>query len=253
MKKEFLHPFLVIFAIIAGEAMIYIGDVLLGLVVHLLTLLAIIFKIIFSNLEIRIKNMLQGLILVILLRVVNLSTLQFFTVTVQYSIIYGIMFIPIYMTIKNQQISAKELGINFKKLYIYLPIAIIIGGIMAIIEYNILNPKSLIEDINTPNIIIITILMFIFIGPVEEIIFRPILQTRIEKLLGPKYGILLSGGLFGVMHVSYGIIEMMFTTIFGIILGDIFQKTKSLPFIIVAHGTANVILFGVLSKTLIAI
>lgn len=253
MKKDFLPPFLVIFAIIVGEMTLYIGDVLLGLVIHLLSLLAIIFKIIFGDLDIKIKNILQGLILVILLRAVNLSIPQFFTTTIQYSMIYGIMFIPIYMTIKNQNISAKDLGINFKKFHIYLPIAIILGSIIAVIEYKISNPIHLIEDVNIPNIIIIAILMFIFIGPVEEIIFRSILLSRVEKLFDPKYGILLSGGIFGIMHMSYGIIEILFTTIFGIILGDIFQKTRSLPFIVVTHGTANVILFVVLSKSLITI
>ena len=71
--------------------------------------------------------------------------------------------------------------------------------------------------------------MFVFIGITEELIFRSILQTRFEKILGLRYGLLLTGGIFGMMHVSYGILdEILFAIIFGIFIGYIFQKTKNL-------------------------
>jgi membrane protease YdiL (CAAX protease family) len=92
----------------------------------------------------------------------------------------------------------------------------------------------------------LTIVMFVFVGAVEELIFRCILQTRLEKALGLKSGILLSGALFGIMHSSYGILnEILFASIFGIILGFIFQRTRSFPFILLIHGCANVLLFGI--------
>lgn len=255
MKKDLLAPLLAIFAIIDGELIIYSGNILPGLGIHLVSLLTIILIIIFGTLDIKTKNLLQSLTLIILLRIANISMPQLFALTLlQYSMVYGVMFIPIYLVVKNQHISSKELGVNFKRFYLYLPIAIVIGIIMAIIEYKILNPMPLIENINIANIILITIVMFVFIGSVEEIIFRPILQTRIEKVLGTSYGILLSGGLFGIMHASYGIIEeVAFATTFGIIMGYIFQKTRNLPFIITIHGMSNVTLFVVLSKNILII
>lgn len=220
-------------------------DYAIGLGIHLINLLAIILLITFSDLDLKVKNVLQSLILVILLRVVNLSVPQFFTIAIlQYPIIYGIMFIPIYSVIKSQYVSYKELGIDFKKLHIYLPIAIVIGIVMALIEYSILGASPLIEKLRPSDIAIIVIVMFVFVATVEEIIFRSILQTRIEKVFGLKSGILLSGGIFGIMHASYGIYsEVVFATIFGILLSYIFQKTRSLPFIVSIHGIANVTLF----------
>lgn len=217
----------------------------IGIGIHLINLLAIILLITFGNIKLEIKNILQSLLLVILLRVVNLSVPQFFSVEIfQYPIIYGIMFIPIYLVIKSQYISFNELGINFKRLYIYLPIAIVIGAMMAMVEYNILDISSIIEKFELSDIIIIIIVMFVFIATVEEVIFRSILQTRIEKVFGSKNGILLSGGIFGIMCVSYGIYsEIIFAIIFGILLSYIFQKTRSLPFIISIRGITNVILF----------
>lgn len=245
MKKWTYVPIL---GLIAGELLIFNGNIYSGFGIHIINLLFITLLIIFGNLNLDIKNVLQGLILVTLLRVVNLSMPQFFTTTLlQYPLIYGVMFIPIYNTIKNQQISSKELGINFDKLHIYLPMAILIGTIMAIIEYRIISPVALIDNIRFSNIALIAIIMIVFIGTVEEIIFRPILQTRLAKIFGLRYGILLSGAIFGIMHSTYGILnEILFATIFGIILGYIFHKTKSLPFTGTIHGVTNIMLFGIL-------
>lgn len=245
MKKWTYIPIL---SLIAGELLIFNGNIFPGLGIHIINLMLIILLIIFGNLNLDIKNVLQGLTLVILLRVVNLSMPQFFTTTLlQYPLVYGVMFIPIYNTVKNQQISSKELGINFNKFYIYLPIAILIGIVMAIIEYGILGSTALIDNIRFSNIALITIIMTVFIGTVEGIIFGPILQTRLKNVFGLRYGILLTGVIFGIMHSTYGIVnEILFATIFGIVLGYIFQKTRNLPFTVSILGVTNIMLFGIL-------
>lgn len=245
MRKEISIPIL---GIIAGEFIMFYDQILAGLEIHIINFLVIILIIIFGNLSLKEKNILQSLTLLILLRMINLSTPQFFTnILVQYPLIYGIMFIPIYMMIKKQQISHIDIGINFRKIYMYIPVAIGIGVVMSIVEYRIIDPVPLIENIRFSDIALISIVMFVFIGITEELIFRSILQTRLEKIIGLRYGLLLTGVIFGAMHVSYGILdEILFATIFGIILGYIFQKTRNLLLITSIHGTTNVVLFGIL-------
>ena len=245
MKKEMFIPIIVI---IAGELIMLSGNMLTGLGIHIVNFLAIILIIIFGNLSLKEKNVLQSLTLLILLRMINLSIPQFFTTTLmQYPLIYGIMFIPIYMTIRNQNISISDIGINYRKLYIYVPIAIGIGIIAAIIENRIIDPIGLIENIRFSDIALISIVMFIFIGATEELIFRSILQTRLEKLLGLRYGLLVTGVIFGMMHGSYELIdEILFATIFGITIGYIFQKTRNIVLVTSIHGATNVALFGIL-------
>lgn len=245
MKKEISIPIL---GIITGEFIMFYGQILTGLGMHIINFLAIILIIIFSKLSLKEENVLQSLTLLILLRMINLSTPQFFTTSlVQYPLIYGVMFLPIYITIKNQQISYNDIGINFRKLYIYIPIAIGIGIIASIIEYRIIDPIGLITKIRFSDIALISMVMFFFVGFTEELIFRSILQTRLEKILGLRYGLLLTGGIFGILHMSYGILdEILFAIIFGIVLGYIFQKTRNLLFMTSIHGTTNVILFGIL-------
>jgi membrane protease YdiL (CAAX protease family) len=251
MKKEIILASL---GICVGEMNIFLGHIYLGIVMHIISLqiltLAIIFGQFSSDIEnvFHIKNVFQSLLLLLLLRIVNIAMPQFFTNTLLwYSLIYGVMFLPIYFIIKNQRITTTELGLDFRRLHIYLPFALLIGTVAALFERRIINPLPFIENINISSLFTLTIIMFVFVGAVEELIFRSILQTRLEKALGLKSGILLSGALFGIMHSSYGILnEILFATIFGIILSYIFQRTRSFPFILLIHGSANVLLFGFL-------
>ena len=245
MRKEILLPAL---GIAAGEFMMFFGYVYIGLAIHIINLQAVTLAIVFGAYSPDIKNALQSLLLVLQMRIINLAMPQFFTISLLwYPLIYGVMFLHIYYIVKNQQMSLKDIGINFQKLHIYLPIALLIGASMALIENYILHPGAMIENINLSNIILITTVMFVFVGGVEELIFRSILQTRSEKLFGSNYGILFSGILFGIMHSGYGLVsEMIFAGIFGMVLGYIFQKTRSFPFILMIHGFANVLLFGIL-------
>jgi membrane protease YdiL (CAAX protease family) len=245
MRKEVYLPIL---GIALGELMMFSGHVYIGLAIHIINLQAIILTLIFSKSTPEIKNVLYSLILLLQMRIINLAMPQFFTNTLLwYPLVYGVMFIPVYSIIKSQEISSKELGIDFGRLYIYLPAALLIGTVMAMLEFQILHPAPLIRNVTFSNLFMLALVMFVFVGTVEELIFRSILQTRVQKLLGLKYGLLVSGIMFGIMHSGYGLInEILFASFFGLILGYIFQKTNSFPFILVVHGTANILLFGIL-------
>lgn len=245
MKKEI---FLASLGIGVGEINIFLGHVYPGIAMHIINLQILTLAIIFGRFSSDIKNVFQSLLLLLLLRIINIAMPQFFTTTLLwYSLIYGVMFLPIYIIIKNQEITPVELGMDFSRLHIYLPAAVLIGTVAALFERRIINPGPLIDNINISSLLMLTIIMFVFVGAVEELIFRSILQTRLEKALGLKSGILLSGALFGIMHSSYGILnEIVFASIFGIVLGYIFQKTRSFPLILIIHGYANVLLFGLI-------
>jgi membrane protease YdiL (CAAX protease family) len=245
MKKEIYIPVL---GIVVGELLLFFGHVSLSLAAYVINLQAITLALILGNSTLPVKNALQSLLLLILLRIINLSMPHFFTsALLWYPLVYGVMFIPIYSIIKNQQISSEEIGADFRRLHIYIPAAILIGAAVALPEYSILHPQSLIENIKPQNIVLITTTMLVFVGAVEELIFRSILQTRLENVIGLKYGLLVSAILFGVMHAGYGIAkEVLFAILFGIVIGYIFQKTRSYPFILIIHSVANVFLFGLL-------
>ncbi len=245
MKREIYLPIL---GIAVGEMMIFSGQVITGLLIHIINFQAIILFLIFSDTLLDNKKVLQSLILVLLIRIINLAMPQFFTGALSmYPITYGVIFIPIYTIIKNQHISLNEMGIGFRHQFFFLPAALLIGSVTAVIEYRILNPPALIQSFQLSNIIFISIVMFFFVGAVEELVFRSILQTRLEKVFGLQSGLILSGFLFGIMYSVYGLVsEILFAGFFGLVIGYIFQKTRSFPFILMIHGTANVLLYGIL-------
>lgn len=246
-KKELYLPIL---GIVAGEIIMFSGQVIIGLLIYIINLLAIILFLIFSNTDTFSvnKKVLQSLVLVLLIRIINLAAPQFFTGDLlMYPMIYGIMFIPIYIIIKNQHISLKEIGIDFKHQSFFFPAALLIGSATAMLEYRILNPPALIQSLQLSNIILIAIVMFFFVGAVEELMFRSILLTRLEEVFGLRSGLILSGFLFGIMHSVYGLVpEILFAGFFGLVIGYIFQRTRSFPFILMIHGTSNVLLYGIL-------
>ena len=89
--------------------------------------------------------------------------------------------------------------------------------------------------------------MIFFVGLVEELIFRSIIQTRLEQALSAIESILITSFLFGLMHSGYGTFyEILYTGFVGLFMGFAFYKTRSLPFVAVLHGLVNVFLFGIL-------
>jgi len=245
MKNEI---YLTILGIAAGEIMMLSGHVYMGLVLHVINLQAITLALIFSDLSIEKKNLIQTMLLLIQMRILNLAMPQFFTTKLLwYPLVYGVMFISIYYVTKQQNITSKDIGIDFNRWYLYIPLALLIAAAMAMLEFKILDPVALIANLKIQNILLISIVMFIFVAAIEELIFRSLLQTRLQSVFGANKGVLYGAGLFGIMHSGYGLMnEILFATFFGAVLGFIFQKTRSFPFILIIHGTANVFLFGIL-------
>ncbi len=245
MKKEIYLPIL---GIAAGEIMMLSGHVYMGLVFHVINLQAITLALIFSDLSIEKKNLIQTLLLLLQMRILNLAMPQFFTTKLLwYPLVYGVMFISIYYVTKQQNITSKDIGIDFNRWYLYIPLALLIAASMAMLEFKILDPVPLIKNLKIQNLLLISIVMFIFVAAIEELIFRSLLQTRLQSVFGINKGLLLGAALFGIMHSGYGNVdEVLFATFFGAVLGFIFQKTRSFPFILIIHGTANVFLFGIL-------
>jgi membrane protease YdiL (CAAX protease family) len=233
--------------------MMFSGHFLIGQAVHVINMLAITLALVLSDFSHEKKNMLQSLLLLPQMRIINLAMPQFFTPTLlMYPLLYGVMYISIIYVKGHQNITTKEIGLNLARWYYYIPLGLIMGAGMAMIEFRIVHPVAMIANLKFENILLLSTVMIFFVAAVEELIFRSILQTRLQTVFGTISGILIAGSLFGIMHAGYGdTIEVLFATFFGIVLGFIFDKTKSFPFIVVIHGTANVLLFGVLPIILI--
>lgn len=241
MKK---YEILSIFLILIAEVLLFSGYRIASISIHSLNILTVIVIVIMK----KDFKLVQALSLVSLLRIVNTSMPIFFSFTIYwFSSLYGIMFFPIILLIKNQGLNLREIGITTKGIYLW-PVAVIIGAGLGLIESYVLRfPEALIPGFTPIEIFKLSIVMLFFIGIVEEVIFRSLLQQRLEEKIGLAKGLLVASLIFGFMHSGYSNYnEILFASFAGMVLGFCFQRTRSLPFVVIAHGFNNIILFGVL-------
>ena len=182
-----------------------------------------------------------------LFRIVNVATPLALDFLVFVTMSYGFLLVAVFIFIHVNRITWTDLGVTFKNAHIFIPLAVLIGFILAPLEFWILGPPAWIPTPTVYNIIILTLVMIFFVGLAEELMFRALIQTSLERLLSPRLGLILTSVLFGIMHgVWTSYMELVFTFAAGMLFGYLFQRTRNLPFIAVLHGVEDVILFGLL-------
>ena len=236
-----------ILAIIVAELLLYMGKQPAGILLHVMIPLGLAI----STMWIRESNVsfcLEALALLPVLRLVNISMPVFLpTKLYLYIFIYAPLIIPVFFIMRHQRIALKEIGVTLDNLYLYIPIALVVGYMIGLGEYSIIHAGSLIPDTSALSIFKLSFVMLFFVGLVEELIFRSLLQTRLEASFGMVKGLLISGLLFGMMHSGYGeAYELLMTGFAGLLIGYMFQRTRSLPFIAITHGFVNIFLFGLI-------
>lgn len=233
--------------IVIGELLLYKGYFNQALLIHIFNLLALSFSTTIIQNKL-LSNTFQALSLLPLLRILNMAIPVFFQLTLYwYTFMYGCIFISIIYIIKHQKFTREQIGLTFEKLHIYFLIAFIVGFLLGIVEFQIIQNPALIENLEFENILLISIVMTLFVGLAEELAFRSIIQTRFEQIFGTTWGLIITGIMFGIMHSGYGTIyEIIFTSSAGILLGYMFIKTRSLFLISTTHGFINIFLFGIL-------
>ncbi|HJH29364.1 MAG TPA: CPBP family intramembrane metalloprotease [Methanosarcinaceae archaeon] len=243
-KKIIAFPLILI---LIGEILLYKGYFDQALLIHIFNLLVLSFSTIIIQDKL-LSNTFQALSLLPILRILNMAMPIFFHSTLYwYPFMYGCIFISAIYIIKHQKFTREQIGLNFEKMHIYFPIALIVGFILGTMEFQILQNPALIENLEFENILLISIIMTLFVGLAEELAFRSIIQTRFEQIFGTTQGLIITGIMFGIMHSGYGTIyEIIFTSSAGILLGYMFIKTRSLFLISTTHGFINIFLFGIL-------
>jgi uncharacterized protein len=251
-KQLKLYIAVPVLCIAVAELLIFFGRIDIAVYVHI----AILFALAVSNIFIKdpkVHKIHMPLMLLPVLRLVNLSMPVFSNMTLySFVLFYTPLAIPIAAIIISQRNSLEEMGITTKHLLAYTVLAVPLSFLLGLGEYLTIRPGYLIPDLSIENLLILTIIMVFFVGLVEELIFRSILQTRLEQALSVPEALLITSFLFGLMHSGYGTYyEMLYTGFVGLVIGLIFYKTRSLPFIAILHGFVNVFLFGILPLHLI--
>jgi membrane protease YdiL (CAAX protease family) len=241
------YELLSIFLILAGEGLVFVGYRVAGVGVEALNLVAIVIAIGVLNSE-RVE-LLEGLALVSLLRVVNLSFALIPTTTLSWLVvIYGVMFIPIIAVVARRKLRRNDLGLTGGPQLTYLiPTGVIIGVGLGLVEYAILANPALIPSYSLIGLIELSVVMIFVVTLVEQLIFRALLQPELIKRSGPIVGILITSIIFCAMQSGFAnYYELLFAFGAGLVFGVAFYKTRNLPFVITMQAVNNIFLFGVL-------
>ena len=230
-----------------AELLIFSGRMGLAVWIHI----GILIGLSLSNMlikDLKILRIYQALMLLPLLRLINLSMPVFFETTLYaFVFIYSPLAIPLAVIVMHQRNSLEEIGITTKNFLSYVALSLPLSFLLGLGEYLTIRTGYLIPDLSFESLLKLTIIMVFFVGLVEELIFRSILQTRLEQALSVKEALLITSILFGLMHSGYGTFhEILYTGFVGLLMGFAFYKTRSLPFVVLLHGLINVFLFGIL-------
>jgi len=106
---------------------------------------------------------------------------------------------------------------------------------------------------NAVVIVMLFFLLCIFTPIVEEVVFRKVLFGYFEPKLGPIISILLSGSIFGVMHVigAGDFIQVIPYVLMGFAFGYIYYRSeKNIWVPIIVHFINNFIVFLIYAPSL---
>lgn len=91
-------------------------------------------------------------------------------------------------------------------------------------------------------------------GPIEELLYRGIVQTRLKEAFSTAPAVAVAAAIFALVHVpAYGLgaaTGALATTlgvlfVLGVLLGALYEHTGNLVVPAVAHGIYNAVTFGV--------
>jgi membrane protease YdiL (CAAX protease family) len=113
-------------------------------------------------------------------------------------------------------------------------------------EFYVLRNQPMVPDYSFGSFVLLFFVMFFCIGLGEELLFRAMLQGRVQGKLGPAAAILVSSLLFGMMHSGYANpVYMVYVFFVSLVFGYLYYRTNSLLLITVVHGTINFFLFSI--------
>jgi uncharacterized protein len=245
--KKILYAGSPVTAVTLIELLIFGGMLKEASIAYTLLLLVLSFSISVTKSH-EIRKIYQALLLLTIFRLINFSMPVFFERNLySFLFIYAPLAIPITIATIYQKVVYERKRDTLKRIWIYLPLSILTGFAFGQAEYILIGPRELIPDLSSTNLLALIIIMVFIVALVEELMFRAILQTSLEEFLGPAMGIFLSSLLFGTMHSTYGTAyEMVYTFLVGGFLGYLFYRTRSLPLVVMIHGSLNVFLFGII-------
>lgn len=161
--------------------------------------------------------------------------------------IYTLIFTALILYMTYRKISTKEIRMKTGKygLKLQLGIGLGIGTAVGFIEYLVLKPQPVSFGTNfLSSTVYIVAILGIMVGVVEEMQFRGLVQSSLEKIVPKWQAVGVASVMFGLMHLGWlNPFEILLAYGAGVVFGYIAITTDSLIAPMAAHGFGNIILY----------
>ncbi len=246
--------------ILLGESFLFVGNFEACIALHLINILICVMVPILTK-----ENPIiwQCFSLVSMLRVLNLGMPRFDTLTLYWMpMIYAPVILVAFFLVRDEGMRLTDYVSRIKsffntsretigwKLY-YLPLGLVAALLLANVEFAVLSMSitdlRMVPDLSLENLVLLFVVMVLFVGLGEELVFRYILQARVQGIVGAVGAIGISSVMFAVMHSGYHSFPyLLYVFAVALLLGFSFQRTKSLALVTLIHGALNFFLFSFL-------
>ena len=190
-----------LFIISGAEVVTNYTDIFVGITSHALILISLL---IYSALKADSPRhkLFLALTLAPLTRVLSLSMpLTKFPVIYWYAIIYPVLMVGAWVTMRRLNYRPGEIGLNTRQPYLQLLIALS-GIVLGITEYVILRPPPIVPELSLRWVLVSFLVLMGGTGLGEEFIFRGVAQKAAVEALG-RWGILYIAFIFAVLHLVH--------------------------------------------------
>lgn len=120
----------------------------------------------------------------------------------------------------------------------------LVGIPLGFIEFCILRPAPLAPELELRLIILPALILVIFTGFAEELIFRGVIQRSADNYLGKTLSLIYVSILFAVLHITHlSALDVLFVFGVAVLFTLLVRRTDSLLGVTIAHGLTNINLF----------
>jgi len=160
-----------------------------------------------------------------------------------YAIIGLPLFLASLLALRLTGYTLAEVGLSLGRSLPLQALTALSGLGLGYLEYLILHPAPLVGTFTLRSIWLPALILLIFTGLLEELIFRGLLQRASYVLLGSP-GLVYVSLAFAVLHIGYSSLpDFAFVFAVGLLFSLIAGRSRSILGVTLAHGLTNISLF----------
>ncbi|THE65189.1 CPBP family intramembrane metalloprotease [Salinadaptatus halalkaliphilus] len=108
------------------------------------------------------------------------------------------------------------------------------------------------EDAAASYYLALMVISILLIGPVEELLFRGLIQNYMRPAFGSMGAIVTTSVLFAAIHIlayltgpiSTALVSLVVVFVLSLVLGAIYERYRNIVLVMLIHGVYNAVLFG---------